>query len=234
MPVSSNISRLPIIAQSLALRHGNCSIEFLWSISLPNYTELKWFLRVPSLWKCLSTEENKQFTVYSSALSLLQIACHWFREAVCSPVWQVRRPSKLSSPVAWKILYLHKTLALYRIFCDQTLSKVLWGDPASIVWTIPPTSACFPACLQGEGRLLPSQRAQPSCRAPRRDRNVGIGGKQEFMDTSLSSKCYTFMGSSQEIRLRVSHYLQRRSCLCLPCEWRRTHHPGYKHRSFGC
>ncbi|KAI4539269.1 hypothetical protein MG293_010661 [Ovis ammon polii] len=30
-------------------------------------------------------------------------------------------------------------------------------------------------------------------KSDRRDRNVGIGGSKEFMDTSLSSKCYTFM-----------------------------------------
>lgn len=148
---------------------------------------------------------------------------------LCVPsVWQVRRPSKLSFPPPWpgKILYLHKNARIAPYFLWPNTLEGTWGDPASIVWTALPTSAWAsqPVCRWQIKWLLPSQRAQPSCRAPRLDRNMGIGrSRSSWILLGLVTVPPSW--SSQEIRLRASHYLQRRSCSCLLCEWWRTHHP---------
>lgn len=200
-----NISRHPVIAQSLALIHWNCSIELLCSSSLPNYSELKCFPRHPDLSeKCLSPGKG---TVLWSALTLhthththhpppplatshplhplptrLWASCHWLRRAACflSLAGENTICTEMPSPLLEKFLILTKALSLYHISCDQTLSR---HPKVSCLchegYCIMEASGSLPTCLQVTEKLRtsPPEGPRPSCRARRLDRETGVHGK---------------------------------------------------------
>ena len=116
---------------------------------------------------------------------------------LCVPsVWQVRRPSTLSFPsMAWKNSLSAQKRSHCIIFSVTKHSQrhLRWSCLYRVNY---PTNVCIslPTCLQvGYKVTAPFSKGTAILSCSQMGQEHGNWEKQEFMDTSLSSKCSTFM-----------------------------------------
>ena len=116
---------------------------------------------------------------------------------LCVPsVWQVRKPSKLSfPPVTWKNSPSAQKRSHSSIF---SVTKHSRRHPRwSCLYCVNcPTNVyiSLPACLQvGDEVTAPFSEGTAILPCSQTGQEHGNWGKQEFLDTSWSSKCSTFM-----------------------------------------